>query len=285
MYTKLVLAGGGIKGLAYLGMLEYFEKNNINDNIIEYVGCSIGAFSALLILLDYKSTSLKKIFNEYSIEKIKDFKLSSFLTNYGLDSGIKLNNFIKIFIKNKNLDENITMNELYEKTNKKLITVVTNVNTKKTVFISKDTFPDIPVYLALKMSMNLPFIFEPVLYDGNMYVDGVLSCNFPTRYYSELNNDILCVNLKENTCLSDNITTFDNYLYNIIKSTFHSLDFIDNEYAVQNGCDVINIIVNMKSNFNLNLDINQKNELYICGYICTEKFFTDKKKTLVNDDI
>ena len=32
---NLVLQGGGIKGLAYIGALRYLEENNININYIE----------------------------------------------------------------------------------------------------------------------------------------------------------------------------------------------------------------------------------------------------------
>ena len=103
MYNKLVLSGGSMKGLAYIGFIEYLqEKGIVLDTLNEFVGTSIGAFSAMLLVLGYTSSDLKDIFLSFDFEKIKDFKVGSLVSTYGLDDGSRMNAMIKVFIKNKN---------------------------------------------------------------------------------------------------------------------------------------------------------------------------------------
>jgi len=276
-YTKLVLDSGALKGISYIGMLKYFEEIDLLKDISEYVGCSIGAFAALIIIIGYTSDTLMEICNEYNIENLKDFKISTFFELYGFDNGSKLDNFIKVFLKNKNLDENITLKELCKKTNKNLIIVTTNVNTHEAVFINKDTHPDIPVYLAIRMSMNIPLLFHPIKYKDSFYIDGALACGFPTIYYTDTEEEVLCINLK--SVKNENgyeIESFDSYLYHVMQSTFHTIYNTNLEHTKKNGFKVIEITCNLKNNLDFNLSISQKKDLYKIGYDCVKKAIEEK---------
>ena len=44
------------------------------------------------------------------------------------------------------------------------------LNTKSTVYINHKTFPDLPVFLGARMSMNIPIVFSPVVYKGDRNV-------------------------------------------------------------------------------------------------------------------
>ena len=48
--THLVLSGGGMRGVIFIGALRYIYINNINKNIKHIAGCSIGAFIGLMIV-------------------------------------------------------------------------------------------------------------------------------------------------------------------------------------------------------------------------------------------
>lgn len=281
MYEYIVLSGGGSKGLSYIGILQYLEEHNMIDKIKEYLGCSIGAFCALLMILGYKSKILIEIFDNYDLELLKNFKFSTFFDKYGLDEGKKITSFIKIFIKNKNLNENITLKQLYEKTNKKLITVATNINTKQTEFIDVERYPDIPVYLAVQMSMAIPFIYHPIKYNDQLYIDGGLTCNFPIRYYinnSDIDHSkILCFIFKETLKNDQNINTFDDYLYNVLISIFCCI--LDRDTIIAKKCSIVCININLSSNFNLNIGNDKKKELYKCGYEAIEVFLKNNNKT------
>lgn len=194
MYNKLCLSGGSVKGMMYTGMLKYFEENEI---ILEYlneiVGTSIGAFAALLIVLGYTSNELQDLFFNMNLDDLKDVSLEYLETGYGFDNGEKINNLIKFVISNKDFDPNITFIELYNNTKITLACSSYNISKKIGVFFDHISNPDMPVYLAIRCSMNLPLVFCAVNYQSDYYVDGGLVCNLPIRYitqkYSDHRND------------------------------------------------------------------------------------------------
>lgn len=271
-YKKLVLSGGEIKGLTYIGVLKYLEETNIINEITEFVGCSIGAFSCLLFVLGYKYKNLKKIFNEYNFEDLKDVKITTFFNKYGLDDGRIVSIFIKTFIRNAGLDENITMIELYNINKKILVSTVTNVNTNKTEFISKDTYPNMPVHIAIRMSMAIPFIFTPIKYNQYYYVDGAVSCNFPIKFYTNLQgqdySDILAIALKSTSSeyINNDINSIDSYIFNIFKTTFNTIENKDIDNSKTNGINTLIIYTNRTSNYSFDISITEKKKLYKIGY-------------------
>lgn len=277
--TSLVLSGGAVKGLAYIGVLKYIEENpDMFTNITEYIGCSIGSFASLLFILGYNHTTLENIFNNYNLELLKSLKVSNFFKEYGLDSGKKIKNFIRLFIKTKGLDEDITFRDLYKLTNKKMIAVVSNVNERKTEYFSVDTVPDMPVYIAVQMSMAIPLIFQPIEYKGNLYVDGGLTCNFPVNYYHTKNDlsDVLAFSFNE--ARPKEITVLDDYLYNIIKCSFSTIEKTNKQVALGKQCNIISIDVNITSNITFELPLENKQSLYNAGYKSIHTFFEKVKE-------
>lgn len=277
MYEYIVLSGGAIKGLAYIGVYQYLQEHNMIKNIKEFVGCSIGAFASLLMILGYKPSVIKDIFNEFNLDSLKSFNICSFSEKYGLDNGEKITKFIKVFIKNKNFDENITLKDFNQKTGKKLITVTTNINTKKTEFMTEDKFPDIPVYLAVQMSMTVPVIYQPIKYLDGLYVDGCLTCNFPIRYYEyfdeEKKKNILTFSFQEEN-QNTPVANIHEYLYNVLLSSFATIYNIDNKYFSGKIKNVI-IPVNVYTNFNLQISEDKRDSLYKSGYDSCVISFTD----------
>lgn len=280
MYEYIVLSGGCSKGLAYIGVIDFLQEKNMLSNIKEYIGCSVGAFAALLMSLDYDSQILKDVFDDYNLDMLKKFRITTFFDKYGLDDGKKVEKFIKIFIKGKHFDENITLEKFHEKTNKKIVTVVTNINTKKPEFISMDNYPSMPLYLAVKMSMTIPFIYEPVKYNNNLYVDGGITCNFPVRYYYDILKPeerckVLCFCFNEEF-KSEKIKSFDDYLYNTLKSSFSTIETNEKNFANKNDFNIITIPVKIYTNFNLQLPRQEKEDLYSSGYHSISEFINKK---------
>jgi len=281
MYNKLVLSGGSMKGLAYIGFIEYLqEKGIVLDTLNEFVGTSIGAFSAMLLVLGYTSSDLKDIFLSFDFEKIKDFKVGSLVSTYGLDDGSRMNAMIKVFIKNKNFSEDITLKELFQKTKKSLVTVATNINSRETVFFNKEKYPNLPVYLAVRMSLNIPFVFAPVLFDGHYYADGGLTCNFPTKYYTDdpsHSKRVLCLSLSDHDPTKpDIITELDEYIYSVLKSAFYSIECSDKNYAARKNYSVVCIQIKDVSGLDFNLSKEQREIMYAAGYHAARQFFESK---------
>lgn len=279
MYSTLVLSGGAIKGIAYIGVLKYIEENKELFDIKEIVGTSIGSFFGLCIVLGYTSQELKNIFFSYNLENLKDFKVITFFDKFGLDNGEKINKFIKSFIKNKGFDPEITMKELYIKTCKEIVITTTNVNKRETVFITKNSFPDIPVYLAIRMSMNLPFIFHPIEYNGDLYIDGITS-NFPVKYLKKINrkeDTTLCIKFEEKLDKPRCIENFGDYTVQVLRSLLKTIEDTDEEYALKNNFKVIPISLNICNNIDFDISVDKKEEIYEAGYSITRQFFSQNE--------
>ena len=82
-----------------------------------------------------------------------------------------LNNFKKI--------EDISLQELYNLSNIKLTVKVFNATKKQLEYISHETNPNLSVLTLAQMTTAIPFVFKPVKYRGDLYVDGGLRGHFP----------------------------------------------------------------------------------------------------------
>lgn len=305
MYNKLCLSGGSVKGLMYTGMLKYFEENEI---ILEYlneiVGTSIGAFASLLIILGYTSSELKELFFSMNFEDLKELSLEHLETGFGFDNGEKIDNLIKFIINKKKFNPEITFIELYKITKITLACSSYNVSKKKGVFFDHISNPNMPIYLAIRCSMNLPLIFCAVKYNDHYYVDGGLTCNLPIKYITEkytnvcngnngstesngnngnvsteIMNKTLSVVFEEiNYSTNENINNIEDYLYNLYKSTFNYIESLDKKFIIDNGYDLITLKTKHSTSNSFHLNEEQKNEMFDTGYLQTKSYFETKLK-------
>jgi len=180
----LVLSGGGLLGISYIGLFKYFEEHNTLSNIKSITGCSAGAIFGSLFAIGYNYKELDTIvksmvFKDYL--KINVDSLLNFINSKGLESGHKLHLFIKNCIKDKTGDENITFFQIQEKYNIKLQIGVTNLTKSIFEIFNVDTTPDIPIIKAISASIAIPFIFEPIIIGNDIYCDGGILDNLPMQ--------------------------------------------------------------------------------------------------------
>ena len=178
----LVLSGGGLLGISYIGLIKYFEEKDYIKNIQSITGCSAGAIFGSLLSIGYTYSELNvlvksMIFKNYL--KINIDSLLNFTNTKGFDSGINLNLFIKNCIKNKTGNENITFSQIQEKYNIKLQIGVTNLTQNKFELLNSNTHPELPIHKAISASIAIPFMFEPIIINNDIYCDGGLLDNLP----------------------------------------------------------------------------------------------------------
>jgi len=178
----LVLSGGGLLGISYIGLVKYFEEKNYIKNIESITGCSAGAIFGSLIAIGYTYNELYTLvksmtFKEYL--KINVDSILNFSNTKGFESGTNLNLFIKNCIKNKTGNENITFSQIQKKYNIKLQIGVTNLTQKKFELLNNITYPDLPIHKAISASIAIPFIFEPIIINNDIYCDGGILDNLP----------------------------------------------------------------------------------------------------------
>jgi NTE family protein len=182
----LILSGGGIKGIAHLGALKILEEKNILKNIKTFVGSSIGSLICCLLNVGYNIDELYDFFDllDFNVLMNKKFKIKNLITNFGFDSGKKLNYLILSLFKDKNYDDP-TFNDLFIKTKCKLIITTTCVNDKKPVYFSVDNYPNMKISLCLLMSMAIPIYFTPILFENKYYIDGSCIDHYPIDLFED----------------------------------------------------------------------------------------------------
>jgi len=213
----LCLGGGGTSGLCYIGSFEILEEQDwfsIN-NIDNYVSTSVGSILSFFFVLGYSVNQIKDFLLMFDLNKIEPkVDCLNLFRNYGLDNGQKIIEVAKSFLYEKFQLREITFKKLFEITKKRIRIIVTNYTKSETEIFDHISQPDMSVFLAIRMSMSLPFIFTPVFYNNCYYVDGGLLKNFGIDFCNpDTTIGISSSNTSENKL--DNIVSYVNGLCQI----------------------------------------------------------------------
>ena len=277
-YDTICMSGGGLKGFAFIGALEYLNNSHYIDinSIKNWVGTSVGAVLALVLVCGYTPLELGEFIIEFDFTKINpDISIENIFTDYGISNGERVEFVIKSFIKNKFNVDDITFKQLFEITNKNLLVIGTNFSKSCEEVFSHDKTPDMSVITAVRISISIPIFFTPVLYNNNYYVDGCVTNNFPLKYCNK--NTTLGLYIKINN--QDDVTTIINIILgclNIITDTINAKDLNLCDNILQIDCDK-----DKKKHEIINFDftIDFKLKLINLGQIFAKKFV--EKQSLI----
>ena len=235
----ICISGGGNKTFTFIGALNYFinEHNLKIDNIKKYCGTSGGSIICYFLNLGYTIDETEQFLVKLNFYKIINnyFNLDKIITNYGLDDGEKVIFVLRELLMSKYNIEDITFQELYDITKKEFIIIGTNYTRGIERVFSYKLTPNMSVITAIRISISIPVIFTPILFEGEYYIDGGITNNFPINYCNP--NTTLGLLLKN--CVKNDIN-------NVLDIYFNSLNIL---------CDA-NTIINIKNNNNIILIIN-----------------------------
>ncbi|QKF93939.1 patatin-like phospholipase [Fadolivirus algeromassiliense] len=260
--TKLVLSGGGIKGIAHIGCLYALDKIKCLDKITDFSGTSVGSLIMSLYVLGYTPSELYDFIKLFNLAKLKNISIMN-INLFGLDTGSRIEYVIKRLIKGKTSKEDITLQELYEIKKKNMTFTTFCLNTMEVVYISHTTHPDIPLYLAIRMSISIPFIYCPVEYKGYYYVDGGIFDNYPINIFKNEINNTIGILLVDSKDVIEKINDLETYVLRVIQSMMIGMSINS-----KNGYENNTVEVHVESINIVNYEINEemKDELFIKGY-------------------
>lgn len=214
---NLALKGGGIKGLAYIGALKALHDADIYAGIKRVSGSSAGGIVALLIGLGFSVEEITDIMKNLNFldlmdpenpfwlpDKFKNMEEISVFLASGEKKGVYRG---KVFLDlaeslvAKALPEfgpNATFGDLkraieldlatkgYSRL-KNMIFTGTNLSTGKTEYFSFDNKEclDMPIALAVRITMSFPGAFHGVKWKDNFYVDGGVGDNLPIQVFDQ----------------------------------------------------------------------------------------------------
>lgn len=274
-YTKMVISGGGINGIAIVGAISEFSKYyNINE-IKEIIGVSVGSIIAILIAVGYKMNEIENLFEEIEMNKFTEYDLENVFYSYGIDSGEMSKRLLKAVVANKKYDVGLTFKQLYEKRNIKLIITVTNLTLGRAEFLCIDNHPNMSIVDAVRISMSFPLMYTPVEYEKNMYIDGGVLAPYPIEYF-EGAEDVIGFLINRSGNREYETDSLEKYLYSLlfiildVYQDKHYIGYEDNTVFMEKKDLIENVL-----SFNLTREI--KKDLMEKGKKCFVKYIANKK--------
>jgi predicted acylesterase/phospholipase RssA len=272
-YDTICMSGGGVKGFAFIGALDYLNKKKIIniDNIKNWVGTSIGSILAYAVVCGFSITEMENFIIEFDFTKTNpDISIDNIFISHGISDGKRAEFILRSFIQHKFNIDDITFLELYKLTQKNLLIIGTNFTHAREELFSHNTTPDMSVVTAVRISMSIPVFFTPVLYNNCYYVDGSITNNFPIKHCDKYTTIGLYIRNNNDTC-NNEITSIVSIIIgcmNIISDTINHKDI--------NMCDNIVQIDNYKHEFiNFDFTIETKIKLLKLGHTYAKKFIKD----------
>jgi predicted acylesterase/phospholipase RssA len=275
-YDTLVLAGGSIKGFMTIGAIQYLHDNFSVKNIKNFIGTSSGSIICFLLAIGYTPVEIivYSCTNQL-MEKMNTLNIVAMIQGRGVSSFNHIQEQLEkmTIVKIGYLP---TLNDLKENYGKTLIATTHNLTENRTEYLSWKTHPNLPCITAIRMSSNLPLIFENYKYGNSLYVDGGISDNFPIDMGEKIGNKVIGIIL-------------DNKPYKVeIDSEYNTLEFIykiifipmqqSNEWKIRNAKEKTHIVrinhssINTKF-FEFDISSKYKLEMFSIGYEKMRKEF------------
>ena len=205
-YTNLVFEGAGIRGVAYAGVIQELEQNNLLTGVTRVGGTSAGAIAALTLALGYSGREIEDIIYKTRMQQFNDGRfffaggISRMNKHYGWYRGKAFTRWVGNIIDRKTGNADITFRQLHDRGFRDLYVTGTSLNNQKLVVFSCKSYPDMKIKDAVRVSMSIPLYFEAVCIDsvgriidnrrarGNydIMVDGGFTGNFPIFLFDSL---------------------------------------------------------------------------------------------------
>lgn len=284
-----VFEGGGVRGIGLIGAAGVFLEKGYWFNRV--AGNSAGSIVASLIAGGYSATELRQIMMslDYSRFADKDWKDKlPFGMAYSLfaEKGIYEGKYLRDFIKEKleNAPHPIrTFRDVKEKDGSyRLQMIAADISRAKLLVLPQDIADygidpdDLEVADAVRMSVSIPYFFEPVRLkhkDGTdcYIVDGGIVCNFPVWIYDD---DIEAGNPPVGFCLVDDGETRPIHgvvsMFAAILETM--LEARDKRYIVDEKLTTVQIPTLGIQTCDFHLSRERQEALYLAGRQVAKKY-------------
>ena len=276
---NLVLSGAELRGITYIGVIRAIEDLSIYDSIENILGVSSGAIFAMTLVLGLSSIQLEKIIMSISLEQLFNFKTDDILSiaeTFGIDDGEKITRIFKVLFRKILKDENATFKDLHNFNPKKnLIISGTNLSNKNCDYFSFETTPDMPLHIALRISISIPLCFKAIKYKNNLYIDGAFSNNFPINFFTKDISNTLGVMISSVKSNNQNIDALSKYMLSVTDCVLGIMPNYLKHLYKQNIIEI-----NVKYNI-LEFKFNQNVKRYLIDTGCEQ--FKQQYKELFGD--
>ena len=170
--VALVLGGGGVRGMAHVGVLEVLEEELIPIDLI--VGCSAGSIVGALYAYNPCVEDIKNAVKQIRTHSLLDIDI--WHCRWGLSQGKSMCRVLKSFLGTTCFDE----------LSIPFISVATDLNSGELVPLASGE-----VAASVQASASIPFVFVPMDIGGRILIDGGVVNPVPVRVARDLKPDII----------------------------------------------------------------------------------------------
>lgn len=226
MIKGIAFQGGGITGIAHVGVLEVLEQRGILDKITHFVGASVGSIIASVLACKISVSDINTIIVTKNFEDFKDggyWGPYNVYYKYGWYRGETLKRWLGDVFEMYCGNKDITFQEVYQRFGTFLEMPVSCVNTQSTVYLNHETEPNMPIREGIRRSAGLPIFFQAQQADNMMYIDGGLLNDYPIeRLYKHLSEDE-CIGVRlistQQSSPQKCPTSFEEYVWTVFSMT------------------------------------------------------------------
>ena len=213
-YTTVVISGGAAKGFAALGLLQaLYDLDHVD--FTTFIGTSVGAIISYLLCIGFTPIEMLISLSQTTLlDKLSVFNIANLTQGSGVTKWSLIHEFLEKLTIEK-IGYLPTLKKIFTEFKKKLVCCTFNNTKKITEALDYITYPDLPCLTALRMSSNLPLIFDRFKYMNCFYLDGGLLNNLPIHLVAK--DKTIAINLAETLPIRvEEEFHFLNYIYEII---------------------------------------------------------------------
>lgn len=296
-YTHLVLSGGGMSGLVYIGIYRFLQQYRMLESIHYISGTSIGAVFGFIFGLRMEYQYVEELFlgttnrgglcTDSPAIVFDPKAVFTFSEKQGLYTMERFRQYLTEWLQKKYQRDDMTFAEYMKITGVDFHVNVTCLNNYQSLDLCNQTHPEMSVITAILASMSVPLFFEPIVYKDCVMIDGGCCENLPISWIEHKpSHKVLAINLgiEEVFRKEDLLQNIGLYGYAILLSmiTSHTKNTI-REYKEK--ADILEINKNPipfvqaffeKEAIYTRVSREQVEEGILYGYHCIHTFFDSK---------
>lgn len=262
----LIVGPGGPKGYYEIGIINYLWDKGLLTNVKHFVGVSVGSIICLLLAVGYLPDQIINKFVKIDIlssvgqpNMPRDIrqKLSLF-------SNRPVMNVVENLVRDK-LGIIPTLKELSMVSNYMFTAVTLNLSEQSVEYINYNTEPSMLCTDAVALSINIPGIFDKIVYKSNVYVDGALGNPYPVDAFDSGDTAILGISILTKIDIDDPIS----YLSSNINCAFYHMHRIVREHSSNR----VKHVYAERQIYGINPDIEQRIQMIQDGMGIGHEFY------------
>ena len=267
----IVISGGGLKGFTALGALTRLMELEIIVNPDIYCGTSVGSVICLLMIIGYSPRDIYDILYDLEMDKLIVTNIENIFedVHIGLNTINPMMYIIGFLMKSQKVKICTTFMDLYKKFNVKFIVTGTCVNDASLHYFSHELTPNMRILDAIRISVSIPILFKPHLYNNKVWIDGGCMNNYPIELFHDKMLDVVGIYMDDDYTNYETFEDIQTYVKQIMNSFLRGLSLNKVNFYKNN---TIEIKCNLNST-DWSVTNESKELMFKCGYECVVNKF------------